>query len=114
MTGIENSRLLLLRVQKAIGLINHLREENAELSARFNLVEQHNRELQELIDKVSADQAVIEQAIASAIEELDATFSDLDDFGTMDADELEAAEDFSVGDDDFEESIEEENFDEDL
>ena len=39
MTTIESSKLLLMRVQKAVGLINRLRDENKELQARFELVE---------------------------------------------------------------------------
>ena len=97
MTTIESSRLLLMRVQKAVGLINHLRSENKELQARFSLVENHNKELQELIDKVSTDQAVIDEAINSALSELDATIGDFEDFGTLDMSELSEAEDFSAG-----------------
>ena len=98
MTTIESSRLLLMRVQKAVGLINHLRNETKELQARFSLVENHNKELQELIDRVSTDQAVIDEAINSALSELESTIGDFEDFGTLDMDELSAAEDFSAGD----------------
>ena len=86
MTTIESSRLLLMRVQKAVGLIRHLRDENKELLARFTLVENHNKELQDLYDKLSTDQAAIDQAIASALEELDTSLGDLEgfeDFGTL-------------------------------
>ena len=100
MTTIESSKLLLMRVQKAVGLINHLRSENKELQARFSLVENHNKELQELIDKVSTDQAVIDEAINSALSELDATIGDFEDFGTLDMSELSEAEDFSAGEGD--------------
>ena len=100
MTPIENTRLLLMRVQKAVGLIKHLREENKELQTRFMLVENHNKELQDLYDKLSTDQAAIDQAIASALDELDTTLGDLEgfeDFGTLDSQELSEAEDFSAG-----------------
>ena len=100
MTTIENTRLLLMRVQKAVGLIKHLREENKELQTRFMLVENHNKELQDLYDKLSTDQAAIDQAIASALDELDTTLGDLEgfeDFGTLDSQELSEAEDFSAG-----------------
>ncbi len=100
MTTIESSKLLLMRVQKAVGLINRLRDENKELQARFELVENHNVELQELLDKVSTDQAAIDEAITSALSELDSSLGDFEDFGTLDAEELSAAEDFSaMGDD---------------
>ena len=100
MTTIESSKLLLMRVQKAVGLIRHLRDENKELLARFTLVENHNKELQDLYDKLSTDQAAIDQAIASALEELDTSLGDLEgfeDFGTLDSEELSEAEDFSAG-----------------
>ena len=100
MTTIESSRLLLMRVQKAVGLIKHLRDENKELQTRFMLVENHNKELQDLYDKLSTDQAAIDQAIASALEELDTSLGDLEgfeDFGTLDSEELSEAEDFSAG-----------------
>ena len=44
--------------------------------------------------------AAIDQAIASALEELDTSLGDLEgfeDFGTLDSQELSAAEDFSAG-----------------
>lgn len=99
MTTIESSKLLLMRVQKAVGLINHLRDENRELQARFSLVENHNKELQELLDKVSTDQAAIDEAITSALDELDASLAgfEFESFGTLDMDELTEAEDFSAG-----------------
>ena len=100
MTTIESSKLLLMRVQKAVGLINRLRSENKELQTKFNLVNTHNEELQELYDKLSTDQAAIDQAIASALEELDTSLGDLEgfeDFGTLDSEELSEAEDFSAG-----------------
>ena len=100
MTTIESSKLLLMRVQKAVGLINRLRDENKELQARFELVENHNVELQELLDKVSTDQAAIDEAITSTLSERDSSLGDFEDFGTLDAEELSAAEDFSaMGDD---------------
>ena len=98
MTTIESTNLLVLRVKKAVGLINHLREENRELNARFALVENHNKELQELLDKVSTDQAAIDEAITSALQELETSLGDFEDFGTLDMDELTEAEDYSSGD----------------
>ena len=89
-----------MRVQKAVGLIRHLRDENKELQARITLVENHNKELQDLYDKLSTDQAAIDEAIASALEELDTSLGELggfEDFGTLDSEELSEAEDFSAG-----------------
>ena len=105
MTTIESSKLLLMRVQKAVGLINHLRDKNKELQARFTLVENHNKELQELLDKVSTDQAAIDEAITSALDELDASLAgfEFENFGTLDMEELSEAEDFSAGEGEAEE-----------
>ena len=52
-------------------------------------------ELQELLDKVSADQQVVEEAIESALESLEA-IGELDSFGTMDLSELEDAEQYTI------------------
>lgn len=71
MSLIESSRLLEERVKKAIALINKLRADNTELTERLQLVNNHNEELQELLSKSSADTAVIEEAINSALESLD-------------------------------------------
>ncbi len=109
MTTIESSKLLLMRVQKAIGLINSLRSENKELQARFDIVENHNKELQDLLDKVSTDQAAIDEAITSALDELESSIGAFEDFGTLDAEELSEAEDFStMSDDENFESLDEE------
>ncbi len=97
MTTIESSKLLLMRVQKAAALIKYLRNENKELQARFSLVENHNVELQDLMNRISTDQAVIDEAINAALSELESTIGDFEEFGTLDAAELSEAEDFSAG-----------------
>lgn len=97
MSLIESSRLLDERVKKAIALINKLRADNSELTERLTLVNNHNEELQELLAKTSADTAVIEAAISSALESLDSLdFTDLGDFGTLDSAELSEAENFTL------------------
>ena len=97
MSLIESSRLLEERVRKAIALINKLRADNSELTERLQLVNNHNEELQELLNKTSADTAVIEAAISSALESLDSLdLDDLGDFGTLDSGELAEAENFTL------------------
>ena len=97
MSLIESSRLLEERVKKAIALIHKLRADNTELSERLSLVNTHNEELQELLNKTSADTAVIEEAITSALESLDSlNLDDMGDFGTLDSAELAEAEDFTL------------------
>ena len=97
MSLIESSKLLEQKVNKAIALINRLRLDNKELNERLLMVTNHNEELQELLNKTSADTAVIEEAITSALESLDELGLDyLGTFGTLDSEELEAAESFTI------------------
>lgn len=97
MSLIEKSRLLEEKVEKAIALINRLRLDKQELTERLGMVTNHNEELQELLNRTSADTAVIEEAISAALESLDSLDLDnLGDFGTLDSDELEAAESFTI------------------
>ncbi len=112
MSLIESSRLLEERVKKAIALINKLRDDNRELGERLALVNNHNEELQELLSKTSADTAVVEAAITSALESLDSLdLDDLGDFGTLDSDELAAAENFTIdGSGEDLETFEDDNF----
>ena len=97
MSLIESSKLLEQKVNKAIALINRLRLDNKELNERLLMVTNHNEDLQELLNKTSADTAVIEEAITSALESLDELgLDDLGTFGTLDSEELEAAESFTI------------------
>lgn len=97
MSLIEKSRLLEEKVEKAIALINRLRLDKQELTERLGMVTNHNEELQELLNRTSADTAVIEEAISAALESLDSLDLDnLGDFGTLDSNELEAAESFTI------------------
>ena len=96
MTSVEETRLAALRIHKAMTLISQLRDSYRELNARYALVETHNQELQELLDKVSADQSVVDEAIASALDSLETISGDFESFGTLDLDELEEAEDFTL------------------
>lgn len=97
MSLIEKSRLLEEKVNKAIALINRLRLDKKELTERLDMVTNHNEELQELLNRTSADTAVIEEAISAALDSLDSLDLDnLADFGTLDSSELEAAESFTI------------------
>ncbi|MBR1938393.1 MAG: hypothetical protein IJ836_05520 [Spirochaetales bacterium] len=97
MTLIESSKLLQERIHKAIALIERLRADKEELVDRLNMVTNHNNELQELLEKNSTDQAAIETAITEALESLDSLqLDELENFGTMSTEELEAAESFTL------------------
>ena len=94
---VESSRVLGQKVKKAIALINRLRLDKSELTERLKMGTNHNDELQERLNKTSADTAVIEEAISAALESLDELgLDDLGTFGTLDSDELEAAENFTI------------------
>ena len=94
---VRENKALREKVEKAIALINRLRLDKQELTERLGMVTNHNEELQELLNRTSADTAVIEEAISAALESLDSLDLDnLGDFGTLDSDELEAAESFTI------------------
>ncbi len=97
MEGIKKSELIAARLKRASSAVKALNAEIDELKQRLSLVEIHNEELQELLNKTSADTAVIEEAISAALESLDELgLDDLGTFGTLDTDELEAAESFTI------------------
>ena len=94
---VRENKALREKVEKAIVLINRRRLDKQELTERLGMGTNHNEELQELLNRTSADTAVIEEAISAALESLDSLDLDnLGDFGTLDSDELEAAESFTI------------------
>ena len=95
MNQVEETKLAALRIMKAMTLVKQLRESYRELQTRFNMVENHNLELQDLINRVSADQSAVEEAIESALEGLE-SLGELESFGTLDLNELEDAEAFTL------------------
>ncbi len=95
MTEVELTRLAGIRLKNAMALVSQLRDSYRELESRYRMVETHNLELQELLDKVSADQAVVEEAIDEALKNLE-ELGTLDTFGTLDLGELEDAESFTL------------------
>ena len=95
MNEVANTSLARRRLQKAMDLITQLRDSYKELESRYRMVETHNLELQELMDKVSADQNVVEEAIASALDSLE-SLGELESFGTLDLGEIEEAEAFTM------------------
>jgi len=103
MEKVEKSKLTELRIERAKSLIALLRNEIDELKKRLNLVEVHNQELQQLFEKLSADQAALDKAIEESLENVDQEVIE----GSINADEndeIAEAEEFSTNlsaDDDF-------------
>ena len=99
MSILDSVQMLELRTKKAAGLIAMLRKEKSELQERFDLVNTHNAELEEYVEKFTTSNKLIEESISSAMDNL-ATIEGLDDILLMDdtALELEAAEGFTAGD----------------
>lgn len=104
MESVESKKLISLRLKKASGLITLLRDEIEDLKRRLNLVEIHNEELQDLFEKLSADQASLDSAIDSSLENVDLDILE-GSFNADENEEIESAEDFVVSadedDDDF-------------
>lgn len=104
MTTIEGSRLIASRLKAAALRVQELRDEISDLKKRLILVETHNEELQDLFDKLSADQTALNEAIASSMEGLDTSFDD--NLNASENEEIATAEDFGISadeddDDDF-------------
>lgn len=104
MTTIEGSKLIASRLKAAALRVEEQREEIKDLKSRLRLVEMHNEELQELFNKLSADQKALDEAIASSMENLDTSFEN--NLNSEENDEIESAESFGIdsedsGEDDF-------------
>ena len=105
MEKVEKSKLTELRIERAKSLIALLRNEIDELKKRLNLVEVHNEELQQLFEKLSADQATLDKAIEASLENVDQEVIE-GSFNADENDEIAEAEEFSINtstdeDDDF-------------
>lgn len=71
MISLEQVKALETRVEKAVGLIETLRSENASLRAGLDGAEYRVLELEERIDAFQKDQARIEEGIVQALRKLD-------------------------------------------
>lgn len=109
METIESTKLVSLRLKKAVGLISMLRNEIDDLKRRLNLVEIHNEELQDLFEKLSADQAALESAIDTSLENVDLDVIE-GSFNAEENDEIASAEDFGISAEEDEDDF---SFDED-
>ena len=73
MERISRNELVTFRLKKASDALAILSEEITDLKKRLLLVETHNRELQDLIDKISESAQAISLSVGKSIEELEST-----------------------------------------
>src|SRR5690554_2822463 len=71
MISVEQIRLLESKVQKAVGMLAALQEENRVLKSRLAQYESRIDELEYMIEEFKEDQSEIEQGIISALNKLE-------------------------------------------
>lgn len=71
MISLEQVKALEIRVEKAVGLIDSLRSENASLRAGLEGAESRVHQLEDMISAFQKDQARIEEGIVQALKKLD-------------------------------------------
>jgi FtsZ-binding cell division protein ZapB len=79
MISLEQIRLLEAKINKAVDLINHLREENQVLQKAVDSAQAKMQDLETLVEDFKADQSDIEESIKRAIRNLDQLEGDLSD-----------------------------------
>ena len=93
MERFSRSELVALRLKKAAGALKTLTEEIEELKQRLSLVEIHNKELQDLIDRIGESSAALASSISQSLEGLD---EHIDFIANEDENsEIASAEDFA-------------------
>ena len=101
MEGITRSELLRARLNRASSTVKILSSEIEELRQRLSLVEIHNQELQDLIDRIGESAAQIASSIDKSMEGLG---TEEFVFNEDESNEIASAEEFSASgsvDDDF-------------
>ncbi len=73
MERISRNELVTFRLKKASDALAILSGELTDLKKRLLLVETHNEELQDLIDKISESAQAISLSVGKSIEELEST-----------------------------------------
>ena len=71
MERISRNELVTLRLKKASGALKILNGEIEDLKKRLSLVEVHNEELQELIDRISESAAAITASVGESLSALE-------------------------------------------
>ena len=95
MEGITRSELLRARLNRASSTVKILSSEIEELRQRLSLVEIHNQELQDLIDRIGESAAQIAASIDRSMEGLEENMDFV--FNEEESGEITSAEEFSQG-----------------
>ena len=93
MERISRSELVALRLKKAAGALKTLTDEIEELKQRLSLVEIHNKELQDLIDRIGESSAALASSISQSLEGLDENIEFIQN--EEENSEIASAEDFA-------------------
>ena len=96
MSEISRKELIASRLRKASVFSMNLLNEIDELKERLNLVEIHNDELQEIINRISASAAAITSTVDKSLEALQENDFIMDEDSN---DEINVAEELSHGSD---------------
>lgn len=95
MEGIKKSELIAARLKRASSAVKALNAEIDELKQRLSLVEIHNEELQDLIDRIGESAAQIAASIDKSMEGLEENMDFV--FNEEESGEIASAEEFSQG-----------------
>lgn len=95
MEGITRSELLRARLNRASSTVKILSSEIEELRQRLSLVEIHNQELQDLIDRIGESAAQIAASIDKSMEGLEENMDFV--FNEEESGEIASVEEFSQG-----------------
>ncbi len=94
MERISRNELITFRLKKASDALAILSGEISDLKKRLLLVETHNEELQDLIDKISESAQAISLSVGKSIEELESSDFVIDEEQSAD---IAQAEELSHG-----------------
>lgn len=93
MESIKRSELIIARLTRAASAVKSLNAEIEELKQRLSLVEIHNEELQDLIDRIGESSAQLASSITQSLEGLDEHMDFV--FNEDESKEIASAEEFS-------------------
>lgn len=101
MERISRNELITFRLKKASDALAILSGEISDLKKRLLLVETHNEELQDLIDKISESAQAISLSVGKSIEELESSDFVIDEEQSADIAQAEELSHGSADDVDF-------------